>query len=228
MSRRRALVSPLPGEGPTELPAGASHHLLTVLRLAPGAMLTLFDGAGRALEAELIEARAGRAVVEARGPIVGARPSREAHLVLGLIKPKALDIALRMGVEAGLTHLHLFVARRSQGRPPREDRWERIAEAAATQCGRADLPKITWAPSLQAALDALPSGLALYVATPGAPKLPEPSEPAAIVVGPEGGLDDVEVRACDERGATPVGLGAWTLRADTAASLAAGFVSPAD
>jgi 16S rRNA (uracil1498-N3)-methyltransferase len=226
VSRRRALVSPLPGDEPTELSAAPSHHLLNVLRLQPGAALTLFDGAGRALEAELIDARDGRAVVEARGPIVEARPSRDAHLVLGLIKPKALDLALRMGVEAGLTHVHLFVARRSQGRPPREDRWERIAEAAATQCGRADIPTITWAASLEAALDALPPGLALYVATPGAHKPGPPSGPAAAVVGPEGGLADHEMSVCERRGAVPLGLAAWTLRAETAAALAAGFVSP--
>jgi 16S rRNA U1498 N3-methylase RsmE len=31
---------------------------------------------------------------------------------------------------------------------------------------------------------------------------------------------------CEKRGAEPLGLGAWTLRAETAAALAAGFVSP--
>lgn len=226
MSPRRARVRPLPDDAPTPLDDGASHHLLRVLRLEPGARVVLFDGDGNARPAEIVAVEDRRAVVVARGPIVRDVPSREAHLLVGLIKPKALDLALRMAVEAGVTHLHLFVAKRSQGRPPREDRWERVAEAAAAQCGRADLPVVTWAPSLTAALDALPAGLALYVATPGAARPAHPDGPAAAVIGPEGGLTDDEVAACAGRGAVPLGLGAWTLRAETAVALAAGFVSP--
>ncbi len=226
MSPRRARVRPLPEDAPTTLDDGASHHLLRVLRLEPGARVVLFDGDGNARPAEIVAVEDRRAVVVARGPIARDVPSREAHLLVGLIKPKALDLALRMAVEAGVTHVHLFVAKRSQGRPPREDRWERVAEAAAAQCGRADLPVVTWAPSLVAALDALPAGLALYVATPGAARPPHPEGPAAAVIGPEGGLTPDEVAACAARGAIPLGLGAWTLRAETACALAAGFVSP--
>jgi len=228
VSLRRALVHPLPGAEPTRLDSAVSHHLVHVLRLQPGARVVAFDGRGAQVITELIAVESGVAIVRATGEPVRAEPSRAAHLVLGRIKPKALDLGLRMAVEAGITHLHLFDGDHSQGRPPREDRWERIAAAAATQCGRADLPTVLSYPSLSAALDALPTSIALFVATPGAQRHGPPQVPAAIIVGPEGGLSPTERERCATRGAIPVGLAAFTLRAETACAIAAAFVSAQD
>lgn len=220
---RRVLVHPLPGPEPARLPSAVSHHLLHVLRLRPGAALQLFDGEGREVAATLLDVEDGHAIARVDGPIqrVG---SLEAHLLLALLKPKALDLALRMSVEAGITDLHLFQADRSQGRPPREDRWSRVTAAAAAQCGRADLPALRWHSTLDQALQALPDDLALFVALPGADARPSPTGRAGVIVGPEGGLTPAEVDRCLDRGAAPLSLGAWTLRADTAAALAAAFV----
>lgn len=220
---RRVLVHPLPGPEPARLPADVSHHLLHVLRLRPGAALQLFDGEGREVAATLLDHQDGHAFAQVDGPVQNIDPL-EAHLLLALLKPKALDLALRMSVETGITHLHLFQADRSQGRPPREDRWSRVTAAAAGQCGRADLPALRWHPTLDRALQALPDDLSLFVALPGAEPQPAPTARAGVVVGPEGGLTPAEVDRCIDRGATPLSLGAWTLRADTAAALAAAFV----
>lgn len=225
MSRRRFAIDALPGDTPVTLPAAASHHLLRVLRLGVGAEVTVFDGSGMQVLARVCDVVDDRARLEAIAPPAAAAPAHPAHVVLALVKPKALDVALRMAVEAGVTHIHVYASTRSLRRPPRLDRWSRVTVAAAQQCGRADVPVLDWADSLQACLDALPPGLELAVAVPGAPAAPSPRGAAAVVVGPEGGLTSAEVGIARAAGATPLGLGAWTLRADTAAALAAAWVS---
>lgn len=228
MSPRRARVDdlPAPEQGEVLLPAQSSHHLLNVLRLRPGASVILFDGAGTELPTTLESVIDGRALLRVQGAPSQRAPTRPAHLVLALIKPKPLDLALRMGVEIGLTHVHLYQAQRSQGRPPRPERWEKILESAATQCGRADLPNLSWSPNLAQALDDLGPDLDLYLAAPGAPQPPRPAQAAGIIVGPEGGLTPSEGGLALSLGAQPIGLSAWTLRAETAAALAAGYICP--
>ena len=54
------------------------------------------------------------------------------------------------------------------------------------------------------------------MATQGAPP-----ERAALVIGPEGGFDQAEVQLAVECGIQPVSLGPRTLRAETAALVAA-------
>jgi len=220
--RRRFRVESLP-QDEAALDAAASHHLLRVLRLGPGARVVVFDGGGKQRAVEVVSVEGGIAIVRPDGPVQVAAPDQAAHLLLGQLKPKAHDVAVRMAVEAGITHLHIFAAHRSVKRPARIDRWERLVEAAAQQCGRADLPTLYAHDSLGQALADLPSDLGVWVALPGA----EPARvtgPAAAIVGPEGGLTEREVDLALDAGAQPLGLGAWTLRADTAAALASGAI----
>ncbi len=225
-ARRRFPVDSLPGEAPVALDAAASHHLLRVLRLGPGARVEAFDGDGAVCEAEVAAIEDGRALLAARGPTRRAAPPHPSWLLLGQSRPKALDPALRMAVEAGVSHLEVWRAARSLPRPPRLERWARIATSAAQQCGRADAPQVRWHEDLPAALAVVDPQALSYVAVPGAAPLPRPTGPSAVVVGPEGGLTPDEVTRVLDAGGRPVGLGRWVLRAETAACLAAAFVAP--
>src|SRR5690606_11087678 len=122
---------------------------------------------------------------------------------------------------------HLVPMASSVARGGRADRWQRIAVSAAQQCGRADVPRVHMEEGLAACLDRLTGGLDLRVALPGAEPRPPADGPAAVCVGPEGGLTDAEARLCLDRGARPMGLGRWVLRADTAAAEATAMTAPA-
>lgn len=226
MSLRRVRVQQLPSPGPVPLPPAEAHHLVHVLRCGEGAEVVAFDGRGHQVRCRVTTSGQGVQIQAIDAP-TQRTPTRPAHLALALLKPKALDLALRMAVEAGITHVHIYTAARSQNRPPRPDRWTKIAEAAAKQCGRADLPTLLVHASLMEALDSL-AGMGLYIALPGAPSLKPPSSPASAIVGPEGGLTETEIEAALSAGAQPLGLGQWVLRAETAAILASGFISPTD
>ena len=104
----------------------------------------------------------------------------------------------------------------------RAERWRRIAGEAARQCGRADVPEVVEPVGLAAALAAVPAGHRLVVLHgPGGLPLEAlglaGAPGVALVVGPEGGLTEGELAACEAAGAVRGALGPRTLRAETAA-----------
>src|SRR5690606_13329714 len=111
---RRMPVDALGPVGTTlRLDEAWSHHALRVLRMARGAELMLFDGGGLQAPARLVSVEEGRAVVEIVGAAVSAAPRWPLHVVLGLCKGPATDLAVRMVTEAGATDVHLVPMERS-------------------------------------------------------------------------------------------------------------------
>lgn len=203
----------------------ASKHLVQVLRLREGEALVVFDGLGSEADAALERADRGAAVVAVTSPPRERRPVHALHLLLGVPKGPAMDLAVRMATEAGMTHLHPVHTKRAVPRSEKVDRWERIAVSAAEQCGRADVPVVLPPASLIDAIHRLDGVPDRRVALPGAPACPAASGPAAVLVGPEGGLTDAEVRLAEETGFRPAGLGRFVLRACTAAAVAVATTS---
>ena len=110
------------------------------------------------------------------------------------------------------------------------DRWRRIAVASTKQCGRAVVPTILDATSLDiaACLDGLrapdPRLLLVEPGTRLEARVPRdvaepPSHTASILVGPEGGWTPEELRALAPI-TVPITLGHRTLRADRAGIIA--------
>lgn len=215
---RRFLCATLPTpDAPRVLSAKASHHLLRVVGIAPDEPVELFDGRGVVCRATLLSVSDGLAkmgFLEAVTP--PGRPER--WLLMGLTKGAAFDVVVRMSTELGVDHILPVRLRRSVGLGDRRPRWERIAASAAAQCGRGVLPEISSPSSLEEAMAVLPEGIARRVCLPGAPSLVSEAGPAALLLGPEGGLTDAEVAVVLEAGFEPGGLGSLVLRAETAAA----------
>lgn len=223
---RRFRVPALAEQGTTiTFDRDGSHHLLEVVHIRRGEAVVVFDGTGNEARATLTDVHDGAAVVTIDGPIRSSRPTFPLHLVLAVLKGPAMDDAIRMATEAGATCIRPFLASRSIARGERVDRWERVAASAAQQCGRGDVPSVLAPTDLADALADL-VGCELFVAVPGSARAQPANGPAAVVIGPEGGLTPFEVRAVLAAGGAPVGLGRFVLRADTAAAVAVALVAP--
>ena len=196
----------------------ASHHLAAVLRLVAGDAVVLFDGRGRERPARIVTP----------GPparLAPTGPAREVvavetHLVLGIPKGPAMDLAVRLATELGATHIHPVRAARTVATGDRRDRWLRIATSAAQQCGRADVPAVATPAPLDTVIAALPAHVARRLAVPGGPVRSPHAGPLAVAVGPEGGFTPRETDALVAAGFVPRSLGAFVLRTPTAVAAA--------
>jgi 16S rRNA (uracil1498-N3)-methyltransferase len=227
---RRLHVPPDRIEGAVaRLDAASLHYMADVLRLPPGAPLEVFDGAGNAWDASFTgsELRLGE-----RRP--APRPGATVWLAFALARGEKGDWIVQKGTELGVSRLVPWQAERSVVRlepdraAERARRWRRIAEEAARQCGRAEVPEVALPGTLAAALDA-PGGFVrvAFHAGAGAPlaSLVRPGTPGILaVVGPEGGLTEREVEACVAAGCGLATLGPRVLRAETAAVVAAALL----
>jgi 16S rRNA (uracil1498-N3)-methyltransferase len=213
--------------GRARLSAAARHYLGEVLRLPAGAAVEVFDGRGGRYAGRL---EAGLESV-AVGPREDARGAgTEIALLFALAKGEKTDLVVQKATELGAARIVPFAADRSVVRLERERgderarRWRRIAEEAARQCGRADVPDVAAPLPLEAALASLAPGAVPVVFHPGGAPLAELPAPGpaglAAVVGPEGGLTEGELAACARAGALRAGLGPRVLRAETAAIVA--------
>lgn len=197
-----------------ELDDGDRHHLERALRLAPGDLVSVADGAGRwrlCRFGPVLEPTAAIVVDEPPRPAVGV-----AFAVMKGDRPEwTVQKLTELGVDLIVPfHAARSVVRWSNERATRnEERLRRIAREAAMQSRRSRLPEV--APISTFAEVAGRTGALL--ADPGG--RPPAAGDALLLVGPEGGWDDAERAA----GLTPVGLGPTVLRAETAA-VAAGVL----
>jgi 16S rRNA (uracil1498-N3)-methyltransferase len=207
------------------LPESAAHHATRVVRLAAGDALTLFNGAGGEYRATLVtvERKAVTARIDAFDPV-----ERESPLAVTLAQSvaanDAMDYAIRKAVELGVSAIAPLVTERSAPLPPgeRADKrlahWRQIVVAACEQCGRNRVPDVAPAQPLGEWLSAW-HGAGIVLAPDGAATLaniPAPTDPLALLVGPEGGLGAREIAVVTARGFAALRLGPRILRTETA------------
>ncbi len=235
----RAPISGL-AEGERELPAETSHYLCRVRRLGPGARFVGFDPDARTeADAEVVDASTTAARVKI-GAVRAARVVAGTGLVLvyALAKGDKVDDVVRDATELGATRIVIARTERAvvkaAGERAKEklDRWRRIIEQAARQCGRADPPEIVgvldWADALERASDCdarfcLDPRAVEMLGAALAPAV-ERAGSIAFAIGPEGGLSGDEVEVAVGKGFLPASLGPFILRTETVAAAVLGAV----
>ncbi|MBX5484566.1 MAG: 16S rRNA (uracil(1498)-N(3))-methyltransferase [Myxococcaceae bacterium] len=222
-----AVPSPAPARLHVE---GERHHYLSrVLRVKPGDAVEVFDGRGHAWNAT-VAAVDEDAVELALGPAREAAPaSRRVTVIQGLPKGDKLEWIVEKATELGAYAIAPVRCERSIVKldaarsEKKRERWQKIAEEAARQCRRSEVPKVLPVMSLEeAARTAAGSGALLILDEEERTRrlseaLPSSDAPVALVVGPEGGLSREEIQRLILLGGVPVTLGDYILRTETAA-----------
>ena len=210
----------------------ASRHLQTVLRVKPGDRVTLFDGQGRTRPAVITSAGKSGLALAAETPLRRhPRPACGVTLFACVSKGKRMDWTVEKAVELGVARIVPVISGRTVVRLGAEDgdaktdRWLRVAEEAARQCGAAWLPELAHPVLFQDSLPRVAQAAPVFVAalTPAAVPLraalaahSAPPPQAGWFVGPEGDFTPAELDALLGAGAVPVSLGPQVLRAETA------------
>jgi 16S rRNA (uracil1498-N3)-methyltransferase len=209
------------------LPEQAGLHLTRVLRLEPGAPVTLFDGHGGEYAGTL--ERDGKKIwarVGAHDP-VERESALDVTLLQGVSRGERMDLIVQKATELGVTRIVPVLAERTvvkvdaKQRERKLEHWQAIAIAACEQCGRNRVPAVSPPANLADAIATLPAGgLRCLLAADGDTALAAAarSRPAtvALLIGPEGGLADQERRFAAIQGFGAYRMGPRILRTETA------------
>ena len=234
--------APLSPDWVMNLPPGPARHV-QVLRLQPGATVTLFNGEGGEWDATV--ERMGRSEVQVR---VGAHhpiereAGRVVHLALGMPANERMDWLVEKATELGAASLQPLVCERSVLRlageraDKKQAHWQAIAVSACEQSGRNRVPAVArphdfarWCQAPDPASEGPMLRLVLSLQADARP-LSEviagrSTDPVLLLSGPEGGLSPQELDTAQARGFMPVTLGPRVLRAETAPLAALAYLS---
>jgi 16S rRNA (uracil1498-N3)-methyltransferase len=207
----------------------AGNHIARVLRLRAGNAVTLFNGRGGEYGGSIDEVRRDTVLISVLEHREVERES-PVQLVLaqGISRGDRMDWVIQKATELGVWRIVPVFTERSvvhlddKQAAKKVQHWRSIAIAACEQSGRNRVPQIGQPIGLydllQQRADAV--GTALLLSPRAELRLTDlaaVNSGATVLIGPEGGLADVEQEAAIKSGYTPVRLGPRVLRTETAA-----------
>ena len=209
---------------------GDEHHYLSRVRRArTGDSIELIDGAGKRAHAVIERITDDETIVRASEPEVIAPALPRIRVLLPLIKGDRMDHALEKLVEVGADEIIIWPAARSVVKlgdrvEARMAKYEAQLAAASRQCGRAQIPAISYSPLADAiAIE----GTKLVLDPASDTPLGSVDDRVTIISGPEGGLAPEELEAIGAAGFRALGLGPRILRAETAPVIAVALIRAA-
>jgi len=239
-----SLLTPSESSEIISLPKDLAHQIRDVLHLAPGEQLLLLDNTGYEVLATVTESNKSGVHVQLLERHKGkSESSVRIILCQGLLKSARFEWILEKGTELGVSVFAPILCRRSMAGledagPAKIQRWQRILQEAAEQCGRSRLPELLPIRPLMHALNDIPPGaLALMpweeehtrsfrealttdldtLQAEQSLRSLAASITVVLFIGPEGGLMAEEVALAQRYGVQAVSLGPRILRAETAA-----------
>lgn len=229
------------GENAVVITGEDARHIGKVMRSRPGDKLIVSDGHSRdalvqitAIDPQEVAAE----VLEAVEP--AGEPRLRVTVAQSLPKSDKMETVIQKCTEIGAASFLPFISERTvvqydgKKEEKRAARWRKIAKEAAEQAHRSRIPDVgtpvSWR-ELLTGMSAYDQVLLCYEQEHGAQlrdaikpfmgKLtPEQTASIMVIVGPEGGFAEQEVRDAEAAGAVSIGLGRRILRTETAAMAA--------
>lgn len=211
------------------LSASQAHYLRTVMRRGSGDVVCLFNGRDGEWAATLEQVSKGVATArcgERLRPQAEDRcPQQGPWLAFAPLKRGPVDLVAEKATELGVARLLPVMTRRTTAARINAARLAAHAAEAAEQCRRLSVPTVDDPVALPRLGAVWPAERPLFVLAEHGAAAPAAAvfsahagTPAGLLVGPEGGLDDVDLDALSQLPfVTPVRLGPRVLRAETAA-----------
>jgi 16S rRNA (uracil1498-N3)-methyltransferase len=206
----------------------AANHITRVLRLELGGSLIVFDGQGGEYSARIESFRKKSVTIEVRDR---SPTSRESSLSLtlaqGVSRGERMDWVVQKATELGVSAIVPVLTERTMVKLDARQserklaHWQGIATAACEQSGRDRLPHVVAPLPLNDFLRGIdPQSTRVLLSPTGIQRvtgLKAPERKVIVLIGPEGGLSEVEQRSAIGAGFIAVRMGPRVLRTETAA-----------
>lgn len=204
---------------------GVFQHLVKVLRLSQGTEIQVFNGQGKRFRATLDQIGKREASIVLHELLTSTNESPlQTHMGLVMSKGDRFDYALQKATELGVTHITPLTSERcdlklnAERAEKKMQHWHGVLVSACEQCYRDTLPVLNSIQPLPEWVNGQNTEvkLVLHTATQE-PEWPEHT-PAAVsfLIGPEGGLSDLEIKIAQQADFKAWQLGPRILRTETA------------
>lgn len=217
-----------------ELEDDIRHYALNVLRLNKRSSLTLFNGDGFDYSCEILNCTKTilRIKILERSSIANESPLA-IHLILSVSKSTHMDYAIQKSVEAGVSLIQPVLSERSISKATKksfenkQQHWQQIIRSACEQCGRAKIPTLSTIAEFNE-VKGVAGNENGFIFDFSADKtindlnIVNPST-IKLIIGPEGGLSENEIKLASDKGFLPVQYGTRVMRTETAAVAAVLF-----
>lgn len=200
-----------------------AHYLARVMRVTPGDVVVLCDDATGEWVARVVDAGKREVTLEV---VEQMRPREEVPdfwLCPALLKKDRFDLVLEKATELGAAQIRPVIMRRCVADKLNLERARAIAIEAAEQCARTALPRLAEPIRLESLMRDWPRDRTIFFADedggePASAAFVRHEGPAALLIGPEGGIDPAERKLLVSHSqARPISLGPRILRGETAA-----------
>lgn len=201
------------------------HQWNKVLRFRPGHHVVLFDGTTTDRLYEIAELSQSEAHLKWKTEMERKLPIKHVYLFWSLLKSDKNDLVLQKCTELGVSNFIPVISARSIRKDFNEKRAEKIVIEASEQSGRSDIPKIREPVKLETAIDEYKNKIELVFCDESGENAKDlksnDNRPIGVIVGPEGGWNDEEIKLFNSSEIKHLALHNLTLRAETAAIVAA-------
>lgn len=204
------------------LDRGNTHYLRDVLRCKRDSDIEILTSSGQLYSGKLfiegdkyiVRNLLPKEIIEENFP--------EINLFMGIIKNNRFSLAVEKASEVGvnsITPLYSDYSGKERITIEKIDRYKKIAQASALQCGRIKVMKIHSPLTLIEVLKYIPYGNNIFLHPYEENKLLDNSidfsKPFNVFSGPEGGFSEREISLFREKGFTGISIGSYILRAET-------------
>ena len=225
----RFFVSPEEMEQEALILTGENAQHAKVLRLKAGEEVLLCNGEGRECLCRVEDADVKNFTVSVLSRRESATEAAvQVSVYMAFPKADKLEHVIQKATELGAYEIIAFPSARCISKPDEKsltkkvERWQKIAASAAEQSGRGRIPRVLTLPSYKAALERAAQcdkALLFYEnerSTTLKMALEGEYHSVSLLTGPEGGLEESEVRQAMDAGLSVCTLGRRILRCETA------------
>lgn len=219
-------VEPIAGAGHHQLGEGPAHYLGKVLRMSAGRPLIVFDGRGGEYQATIAHIDKKSATLELGEFNPATRESPlSIELAIGISRGERFDWVLQKATELGVTQISPLFTQRVEVKlsgdrlAKKQSHWQQITRSACEQCLRTVPPQLNAPQSLSDWLGKSRAELSFVLHHRSEQSLKEittPPKSVSILVGPEGGLSEIEIEQALTNQHKPLRLGPRVMRTETA------------
>ena len=215
------------------------HYIRNVLRLVKGNKIILFNGMSQEKECEIVEISNKEVAIKINKELEPLKESdQKITLIQGMPRSGVMDNIIQKVTELGIYEIYpiftefSIIKFKEKDIKKRLDHWEKVSHSACEQSGRHTPLKINKPQKIKYFLNEINHGDIKLVFHPSSTSLnfseistlKVPTKYISVIIGPEGGLSDSDLKIIIDKKFKMISLGPRLLRVETAAISACSLI----